>query len=157
MNIQDISDFLDLVKNPDKYEAALKTIKDEQARLDGLVAAVGKVTELDQLQKKLNKQLAIQEQLFADQTQKLQADYTAKLNAADLAKKKATDKANAADKAILKAEQDSQLAASTVKSYADREKVIQYREQATAESQANLQKLIAEYEEKVAKLRAVMV
>jgi len=31
MNIQDIADFIDLVKNPAKYEKILKNLQDEQA------------------------------------------------------------------------------------------------------------------------------
>ena len=42
MNIQDIVDFIDLVKNPEKYERILQNLVDERARLDAAIATVGK-------------------------------------------------------------------------------------------------------------------
>ena len=58
MNIQDISDFIDLVKNPAKYERVLQNIKDEQERLNAVIATVGKASELDKLRKEVEKERA---------------------------------------------------------------------------------------------------
>ena len=55
MNIQDIVDFIDLVKNPEKYERILKNLVDERARLDAAIATVGKASELDKLRKRTRK------------------------------------------------------------------------------------------------------
>ena len=63
MNIQDIADFLDLVKNPVKYEERLQALKDEQGRLNAVIETVGKASELDKLRKEVEKE---REQLQAD-------------------------------------------------------------------------------------------
>lgn len=52
MNIQDVADFLDLVKNPDKYTALLKSLVDEQERLNAVAETVVKVSAFDKEKKK---------------------------------------------------------------------------------------------------------
>ncbi len=52
MNIQDVAEFLDLVKNPDKYTALLKSLVDEQERLNAVAETVVKVSAFDKEKKK---------------------------------------------------------------------------------------------------------
>lgn len=61
MNIQDIADFIDLVKNPDKYDKLLKDLVDEQERLTAVIKTVGDVTEIESIktQIKLDEKQAI--------------------------------------------------------------------------------------------------
>ena len=49
MNIQDIADFIDLIKNPDKYDKLLKDLVDEQERLKAVIETVGKVEEIESI------------------------------------------------------------------------------------------------------------
>ena len=49
MNIQDIADFIDLIKNPDKYDKLLKNLVDEQERLTAVIKTVGDVTEIESI------------------------------------------------------------------------------------------------------------
>ena len=49
MNIQDIADFIDLVKNPDKYDKLLKDLVDEQDRLKAVIKTVGDVAEIESI------------------------------------------------------------------------------------------------------------
>ena len=61
MNIQDIADFIDLIKNPDKYDKLLKDLVDEQERLTAVIKTVGDVTEIESIktQIKLDEKQAI--------------------------------------------------------------------------------------------------
>lgn len=62
MNIQDISDFIDLVKNPDKFESKIKELKDEQTRLQAVRESVTKAADLDKEMKKVQKEKDLFEQ-----------------------------------------------------------------------------------------------
>lgn len=61
MNIQDIADFIDLIKNPDKYDKLLKDLVDEQERLTAVIKTVGDVAEIESIktQIKLDEKQAI--------------------------------------------------------------------------------------------------
>lgn len=61
MNIQDIADFIDLIKNPDKYDKLLKNLVDEQERLTAVIKTVGDVAEIESIktQIKLDEKQAI--------------------------------------------------------------------------------------------------
>lgn len=61
MNIQDIADFIDLIKNPDKYDKLLKDLVDEQERLKAVIKTVGDVAEIESIktQIKLDEKQAI--------------------------------------------------------------------------------------------------
>ena len=58
MNIQDVADFLDLVKNPDKYTAMLQGLVDEQKRLNDVAETVVKVSAFDKEKKKFESEKA---------------------------------------------------------------------------------------------------
>ena len=64
MNIQDVADFIDLVKNPAKFERHLKQLVDEQDRLKAVIETVGKVEEIESIktQIKLTEQKELQKQ-----------------------------------------------------------------------------------------------
>ncbi len=61
MNIQVIADFIDLVKNPDKYDKLLKDLVDEQERIKDGIKTVGDVAEIESIktQIKLDEKQAI--------------------------------------------------------------------------------------------------
>ena len=61
MNIQDVAEFIDLVKNPDKYDKLLKDLVDEQDRLKAVIKTVGDVAEIESIktQIKLDEKQAI--------------------------------------------------------------------------------------------------
>jgi len=61
MNIQDVAEFIDLVKNPDKYDKLLKDLVDEQERLIAVIKTVGDVAEIESIktQIKLDEKQAI--------------------------------------------------------------------------------------------------
>ena len=61
MNIQDVAEFIDLVKNPDKYDKLLKDLVDEQERLKAVIKTVGDVAEIESIktQIKLDEKQAI--------------------------------------------------------------------------------------------------
>ena len=61
MNIQDVAEFIDLIKNPDKYDKLLKDLVDEQERLIAVIKTVGDVSEIESIktQIKLDEKQAI--------------------------------------------------------------------------------------------------
>ena len=64
MNIQDVADFISLVKDPSKFERHLKQLVDEQDRLKAVIETVGKVEEIESIktQIKLTEQKELQKQ-----------------------------------------------------------------------------------------------
>lgn len=156
MNFNDISAFLDLVKDPVKYEAQLQTLKEEQDRLTAIVADVTKVNSVagyvQAAEKALNIAKAKAEKIVTDaekEIEKRQAVY-------DKMMADATKKQQAADTSLGLVNEKlatSQAALSEVKA---REVGLAKAEAAITSRTETLNTLIAEYEEKVAKLRSVM-
>lgn len=156
MNIQSISEFLDLVKNPDKYAKFLEEIKAEQDRLNTVIETVGKASELDQLRKQLDKERALFKQT-SEQAESIRQEEVAAEVAALVAKKanadqlfdKATAKLQEAESKLIQAEAISQ-------SFTSREKELRKKEDALTEEKIQLGAMITEYNEKLNKLRSVM-
>jgi len=156
MNIQDIADFLDLVKNPSKYEALLQRLQDEQGRLAASIATVGKASELDKLRKeveakaeKLAKDFETKEEALTKQVEQEIKIFKVKqenLQATQERSEKASQEAQAATRA----------AKELAESFSGRDKALRAREDQVATQQLNLNALVSEYEDKVAKLRSVM-
>lgn len=61
MDMKSVEQFLDVVANPDRFKEAVAVMKDEQARLDVMVAAVGKIGDIQKLHTKAEKALAAAE------------------------------------------------------------------------------------------------
>lgn len=63
-----VADFIDLVKNPDKYAAALKSLETRTAELQEAISVYGKATEIGALHEKALKALdAAREKVAKDQ------------------------------------------------------------------------------------------
>lgn len=156
MNIQDISDFLDLVKNPDKYNKFVEDIKAEQARLKAAVETVAKASELDKLIKEYNKKTAAFEKSVFDKQKEID-DIASRNQQALLARQAVAEQAQINAQAVLqeastKAEQANKLA----ESFAGREKELRKQETFVEEQKKVLASQIAEYEEKLTKIRSVL-
>lgn len=156
MNIQDISDFLDLVKNPDKYAKVLKDLKDEQDRLNAVIATVGKASELESLRKQVEKKAAKLDSDFEKKEATLQTSISGKLAILSEKEQKLND-------AIAEQKQMTASAASRIASaedianeYKRREKAIRQQEDFLTEENARVSDMAKEYEDKLAKLRSVM-
>ena len=157
MNIQDIADFLDLVKNPVKYEERLQALKDEQGRLNAVIETVGKASELDKLRKEVEKE---REQLQADFLKATkERDKYVEREVQILSQKKLEyeDATARATELAVSAEAKLRSAQELADSLSGREQVLRQSEDGLRVRQEQLDALISEYNEKVAKLRAVMV
>ena len=157
MNIQDIADFMDLVKNPAKYDALLQRLVDEQARLKAVIATVGEVAEIEQIKKDLLKQEAEattsyqeMQKMFSKEQEKGQK--AIEVNLAELKTSQAVCDKQSADLKDVLAENKS-INADIKK----REKALIKQEQTIQETQDALLLTKVEYEEKLAKLKSVMV
>lgn len=156
MNIQDITDFLDLVKNPKKYEDALLKLKEEQDRLNAVIATVGKASELDKLRTKVEADGVAQEKAYAAKVEKLESDYAAKCLATENAKAAAVEQIEIARKA--KSEADAKMTQANsvlVECNAKQKKLDQQQSQINAELD-NVRAIKADYEEKANKLKAAL-
>lgn len=156
MNIQDIADFLDLVKNPAKYEERLQALKDEQGRLNAVIETVGKASELDKLRKEVEKE---REQLQADFLKATQErDKYVEREVQILAQKKLEyeDATARATELAVSAEAKLRSAQELADSFSGREKILRQGEDGLRVRQEQLDALISEYNEKVTKLRSVM-
>lgn len=156
MNIQDIADFLDLVKNPSKYEALLQRLQDEQGRLAASIATVGKASELDKLRKEVE---AKAEKLAADfQTKEealtKQVEQEIKIFKIKQENLQATQERS--EKALQESQAATRVAKDLVESFSGRDKALRAREEQVATQQLNLNTLVSEYEEKVAKVRLLI-
>lgn len=156
MNIQDIADFIDLVKNPEKYERILKNLVDERARLDAAIATVGKASELDKLRKELEKDREEFKQKVAESDRLRQEEVAAEI-ATIVAKKEDAAKLHDKATALLQEAEAKILQAETIsQSFASREKDIRKQEEALIEEKNKLGEMVLEYNEKLNKLRSVM-
>jgi chromosome segregation ATPase len=157
MNFQDISDFISLVKNPKEAEALLKQIQDNRSALEQTMVKYGTVTEINALKEKTEKALNTANKKAAEIVSSAEADI-AKRNEvfdsefANLRKQQDAVNAQVQD-ANSKLEQAQALVASVTK----REKDLAKREATLTAESSKLAALMAEYEDKVAKLRSVMV
>jgi len=157
MNIQDVAEFLDLVKNPEKYESMLARLVEEQERLKAVIETVGLVSEIEQIHADMLKA----EQVALASFSKKEADQEAK-RVSDSAKYDAKYSLLLQDQqtyAALVEEQkvtlaDTKLANKNVKQL---EKESEAKLQLINEQQVVVEALRSEYEEKIAKLKSVMV
>lgn len=157
MNIQDIADFIDLVKNPVKYEKVLSNIKDEQDRLNAVIATVGKASELDKLRKEVEKERDQLQVDFVKATAERDAYVTKEVDLLLAKRKEAELTLEKANALIVEANTKTEAAKELANSFAGRDKAVRQAEQSIEIRQKQLDALIAEYNEKITKLRSVMV
>lgn len=156
MNIQDISDFIDLVKNPAKYERVLQNIKDEQERLNAVIATVGKASELDKLRKEVEKERAELQADFDKQSKERDAYVEREVELLSKKKRDLDEALQNAAKALQDAAEKTAAAKALAASFDGREKQLRQAEESIQVRQKQLDAQIAEYSEKIAKLRSVM-
>lgn len=156
MNINDVADFLDLVKNPDKYEKTLQGLRDEQARLNAVIETVGKASELEKLRRKVEKQQVALQAEYDAKVSKHESNVATALQ--DIADKRrvAREEQVAADTKLAEANERLEQARNLEASFVGREKQLKQAEDGIRITQQKVDLLIAEYSEKVAKLRSVM-
>ncbi len=156
MNLQHVADFLDLVKDPQKYEQVLKRLQDEQARLNAAIETVGKASELDKLRKEVEVRSETLQKEFeatiisAEKRLKAQFEVAAETQAiADKTK-------DEAEKALANAQLKLEEAKALGESFDGRDKALRKQEEELVRRQAKLDSQIAEYNDRLNKLRSVM-
>ena len=156
MNIQDISDFLDLVKNPDKYEKALQDLKDEQERFAAVIETVGKASELDNLRKSFEKQKQKFEIDFQNRVATYEQQCVVTQQTLDSLKQDLIEQKNKLIQAEQAAIAVKTKADDVISFYAGRDKLLRKAEEDCALRAKEVADLQVEYNEKLAKLRSVM-
>lgn len=157
MNIQDIADFIDLVKNPSKYEKVLQNLKDEQGRLNAVIETVGKVSEIDKIKKALEIQVATLDAEYKTKMEALEATYVAKIKKVETLQVKLEADVKKVNAAATEAEAKELAATALAASFAGRDKKLLAAEKEVAALRLELSTSLAEYNEKIAKLKSVMV
>ena len=157
MNIQDIADFIDLIKNPDKYDKLLKDLVDEQERLTAVIKTVGDVSEIESIktQIKLDEKQAILDReaiLKKIEQDRVKENVATTVLQADLQATRTKYQTLYQDLQEKEAETKelNQLAKK-------REKDLVRKQAELQEKLANVEALKLELEDRLAKLKAVMV
>jgi len=156
MDLNSVSEFLELVKNPSKYDKALKTLRDEQERLNAAIETVGKASDLDKLIKS-NQAL---EHNIKSTYQSKEVELVGKVNT-ELAKAKTKqDQAKAlndkAQAALNAAEVETQHNRAIASINADLEAALRSKQQELDAREKSLDVKLAEYNEKYNKLKAAL-
>lgn len=157
MNIQDIADFIDLIKNPDKYDKLLKDLVDEQERLTAVIKTVGDVAEIESIktQIKLDEKQAILDReaiLTKIEQDRVKENLATTVLQADLQATRTKYQTLYQDLQEKEAETKelNQLAKK-------REKDLVRKQAELQEKLTNVEALKLELEDRLAKLKAVMV
>lgn len=157
MNIQDIADFIDLIKNPDKYDKLLKDLVDEQERLTAVIKTVGDVAEIESIktQIKLDEKQAILDReaiLTKIEQDRVKENVATTVLQADLQATRTKYQTLYQDLQEKEAETKelNQLAKK-------REKDLVSKQAELQEKLTNVEALKLELEDRLAKLKAVMV
>jgi cell fate regulator YaaT (PSP1 superfamily) len=157
MNFQDLTEFMDLVKNPTKYDKYLNELKDARDQLTTAAELVGKASDIEKLQKKAVKAVEVAEAKAAEieatatrDSQQRQAAYDTLFEE----HRKVVELFNA-EKQI--AENKQAVVAELEKSLNERERALRKNLQAYELAAADLTAKTQEVEDKLAKLRAAMV
>lgn len=156
MNIQDIADFLDLVKNPAKYERVLSNIKAEQDRLNAVIETVGKASELDKLRKEVELKSNTLTIEYNQKIEDLEKSYVRKTKKAESLASDLEQKLAQAAKELEVAVNKQLAAEDLANSFTGRDKKLKEQEELVANLREELKASVSEYNEKLSKLRSVM-
>ena len=157
MNIQDVADFISLVKDPAKFESYLTQLVEEQNRLKAVIETIGQVEEIEAIKIAIKKQALISEQQQADLLAKIQQDRLKESTAATvaLAETKATQEKYRILLQELQANEKETKALNTQAK--KREKDLENKQTELQETLAATEKVKLDYEERLTKLKSVMV
>lgn len=157
MNIQDVADFISLVKDPAKFESYLTQLVEEQNRLKAVIETIGQVEEIEAIKIAIKKQALIAEQQQADLLAKIQQDRLKESTAATvaLAETKATQEKYRILLQELQANEKETKALNTQAK--KREKDLENKQTELQETLAATEKVKLDYEERLTKLKSVMV
>ncbi len=155
MNIQDIADFIELVKNPAKYERVLQNIKDEQGRLNAAIETVGKASDLDKLRKDVEVRIETITSDYVKKTEELEKSYAQKEKRIENLRVTLESKITLAQAQTNAADVRQKAAEDLSNSFAGRDKKLKEQEKFVADLQVEVQKQAAEYNEKLEKLRSI--
>ena len=157
MNIQDVAEFIDLVKNPDKYDKLLKDLVDEQDRLKAVIETVGKVEEIESIktqiklteQKELQKQQALLAKYEQERTKEA-------VSAAILQEETRLTREKYQN--LLQELQANEKETKALNTQAKkREKDLENKQTELQETLAATERVKLDYEERLTKLKSVMV
>ena len=157
MNIQDVADFISLVKDPAKFESYLTQLVEEQNRLKAVIETVGQVEEIEAIKIAIKKQAILAEQQQADILSKIQQDRLKEATAATiaLAETKATKEKYSV---LLQELQQTQQETKSLNSQAKKQEAdLQKKQKELQDKLVAVDALKVEYDDRVAKLKSVMV
>ena len=157
MNIQDVADFISLVKDPAKFEHHLKQLVDEQDRLKAVIKTVGDVAEIESIktQIKLDEKQAIldREAILT----KIEQDRV-KENVATTALQADLQATRTKYQTLYQDLQEKEAETKELNKLAKkREKDLVSKQAELQEKLTNVEALKLELEDRLAKLKAVMV
>lgn len=156
MNMQDVVDFIDLVKNPDQYATYVNELKEEQARLTLCIETVGVVGEINNIRAAIDREADALEEKWKQKSDAIDATLEKKTKTLESKTNKAEQLIQQYEGLVQEAAGQMQGLVQQREEVTKQEKLIQSIQVDLAEKKEKLDALLREYEDKVAKLRAVM-
>jgi chromosome segregation ATPase len=153
INYTVIADFISLVKDPDKYEAALKQLQDRQKAIDEMIALVGKAQEIPNLHAAAKLKVEKAEEEAKRLVLEAQTNSGAVLEHARKLEASAQEVSNSVEVALTEAKAEKQKASATIKEYESLNKQAQNLVESLQTREREISNKEQEVNEKLAKLR----
>lgn len=155
MNFSDIAAFIDLVKNPDKYNDALKQLAEREKAVKEMISVAGKAQEIPRLHDLAELKLSKAEEEAKDIVVKAKTAAEKVLVEARLVEQAAIDKKAAADTAFNQAVSAKREADQITADYSVKASQLEKRIETQLKKEVEFSKQQQELNDKVAKLRTL--
>lgn len=155
MNFTDIANFIDLVKNPDKYDAALKQLAEREKAVKEMISIAGKANEIPKLHELAELKLSKAEEEAKDVVAKAKAAAEKVLADARVVEQAAIDKKSAAETAFSQAASAKREADQISSDFYQKTIQLDKRIEAQLKKEVEFSKQQQELNDKLAKLRNI--
>lgn len=155
MNFTDIANFIDLVKNPDKYDAALKQLAEREKAVKEMISIAGKANEIPKLHELAELKLSKAEEEAKDVVVKAKAAAEKVLADARVVEQAAIDKKSAAETAFSQAASAKREADQISSDFYQKTIQLDKRIEAQLKKEVEFSKQQQELNDKLAKLRNI--
>lgn len=156
MDLNSVSQFMDLVRDPVKYAEALERMQAEQARINQAIETLGKVAEIESMHEAATAALEAASTQAAEITREAERVAAGKLASLQARELELTGKEEEITISLSAARDELKAAKAKMKELADREKQIVAREADIVARTGYLDQSIADFNAKAEKLRAAI-
>ena len=155
MNFTDFANIIDLVKNPEKYDAAVKQLAEQEKAIKDMMAVAGKATEIPKLHELAELKLSKAKEEAQSIVTNARAAAEKVLTDARLVEQAAADKRNAAETAFNQATVAKREANQITSDFHQKTVQLDKRIEAQLKKEVEFSKQQQELNDKLAKLRNI--